>query len=234
MNNICVIYGGNSKLINSLKNDLLELFGSIILISREQVTDNSKNIKSLKYNEISDIEKQLKKYIKNSKVFYISAAAFSSDKLFLNENYDSLNTSIQVNLTNNIKLIQILMSESIKHRNGTFVFISSFRADVPTKGTCIYSSSKKFVETLFSSLAIEYSVFNQRFLTIKIGLFESGLSTNLPFDIKSKKFLKSNLSTRRVSTSKDIFSAIKFIYENEYINGTEIDMTGKLLLDLKL
>lgn len=234
MSNICVVYGGNSSLIKSIKTDLIKSFDLLILISRSETECDSEKIINIIYENIEDIAKNLKSIIRGNKITFISAAAYSSNKLFLDENFDTITESIEVNLINNIKIIQILLNESIKTRNGIFIFISSFRSDIPTKGTCIYSSSKIYMEKLFNSLSIEYSRFDQRFLILKIGLFEKGLSENLPFDISSKKFLNNNLSRKRVSTSKDIFSAIKFIIDNEYINGTELDMTGKLLIDLKI
>ena len=90
------------------------------------------------------------------------------------------------------------------------------------------------MESLFTGLAIEYSRFKLRFMSLKIGLYEGGLTKNLPFNIESEKIMKENISVGRVSNAKDIISAIRFIHENEYINGTQLDMTGKLTIDLKI
>ncbi|MBT4355303.1 MAG: hypothetical protein HOD13_12160 [Rhodospirillaceae bacterium] len=68
---------------------------------------------------------------------------------------------------------------------------------------------------------------------LKIWPYEGGLTRNLPFNIESEKITKDNISVGRVSNAKDIISTIKFIQENEYINGTQLDMTGKLTTGLK-
>jgi short-subunit dehydrogenase len=233
MNSVCVIYGGNANLINSIKNELKKTFSSVVMIVRERKYDDDNVVKYISYSQISDIKSQIIDEVKGKKIFFISAAAYTSDKLFISETKDSVEKSFQVNLFNNIELLQMLMSEAIKVKCGTFLFISSFRSDIPTIGTSLYSSSKKYMESLFTGLAIEYSRFKLRFMSLKIGLYEGGLTKNLPFNIESEKIVKENISVGRVSNAKDIISAIRFIHENEYINGTQLDMTGKLTIDLK-
>jgi len=186
----------------------------------------------INYSDIKEVCHQLDSIDLQNFVF-ISAAAFSSDLLFLNEDDSSISNLYEANIKNNIYLIQKLLQISLKLEKSKFIYVSSFRADTPSVGTCLYSSSKVFMEKLFESLSIEYSKFNIKFLILKIGLFEKGLSKNLPFDIEDKKLLKKNIASGRVSKAEDIISAIEFMIDNDYINGSTVDMTGKFKFDIK-
>lgn len=233
MIDICIIYGGNSALIKKILPTFSKRFDKVVLISRK-IDVYDKKIIALEYNLINDIFDELSILIQGNSVTFISAAAYSSDKLFVMENAETIDASIKVNVLNNIELIKFIINKNISLKKGLFIFISSFRSDVPTNGTLIYSASKKFIETLFNGLAIEYSRFHMRFVTLKIGLFEGGLVDKLPFDIHSEKIIKNNIASGRTSNAIDIVNALNFIIENEYLTGCEIDLTGKVKLDLNI
>ena len=230
----CVIYGGNSKLISGTIDYLEKKFDHIYIISRKYKGKVSKKISIFNYIESKNLINSINQIKFNTKkVHFISAAAFSTNNLFVNETQESINEIMNANIINNILITQFILSKTINHNFGKFIYISSFRADYPTTGTCLYSSTKKTIEKLFESLSFEYSKFNQKFITLKIGLFEDGLSKNLPFDINSSKFIKKNIASGRVSNTNDILKALDFIIDSEYINGCEIDLTGKIKFDIK-
>lgn len=230
----CVIYGGNSKLISRTIDFFEQKFDHIYIISRKYKGKQSNKIISIDYEKTENLLEHLNKIeFKTKKVFFISAAAYSTNNLFVNESQESINEIMNANIINNILITQFILKKTIKNNYGKFIYISSFRADYPTNGTGLYSSTKKTIEKLFESLAIEYSKFNQKFLILKIGLFEDGLSKNLPFDINSTSFIKKNIASGRVSSTKDIIKALEFLIESDYINGCELDLTGKFKFDVR-
>lgn len=230
-NKTLIIYGGNSKIIQSCINFFLDTFDNIIMISRKYSGISHDNIKIINYEE-QDMLNNLDKYLEGE-IIFISAAIFSSNELFINEDETSISKSVAVNILNNIRILQYLIKRSLDIKKGKFIYLSSFRVDSPTVGTSMYSSSKAYIEKLFDALAVEYSRFNLKFNIIKIGLSQYGLSNNLKYDIRSKKFLMNNISSARLMNNKDLESTFSYLFDNDYINGTSIDLTGKIKLDLK-
>lgn len=230
-NTTLIIYGGNSNIIQSCIEFFLKKFEKIIMISRRYSGHHHKKIDVINYEE-DNINECLDKSLDCDFVF-LSASIFTSNKLFVDENSTLVSNSVNTNIQRNIEIIQYLIKRGIDLKKGKFIYLSSFRVDFPTTGTVLYSSSKAYMEKLFESLSIEYSRFNLKFNTIKIGLSEHGLSKNLKYDLSSKKFLKENISSSRLLNNDDLESAFVFLFNNNYINGTSIDLTGKIKFDLK-
>jgi short-subunit dehydrogenase len=231
INKTLIIYGGNSKIIQSCMDFFIINFKTIIVISRIYSGKKHRKIKIIDYDKLK-IEEGLRKYLDNNFVF-ISAAVYSSNKLFVDEDTASIKNSFNINILNNIKIMQYLIKSGVNLKDGKFIYLSSFRVNFPTVGTSLYSSTKTYVEKLFESMAIEYSRFNLKFNVIKIGLTEYGLSNKLSFDLKSKRFQKNNIASLRLLNSDDLKSTFTFLFENNYVNGSSIDLTGKIKLDLK-
>lgn len=230
----CIIYGGNSKLIYKTINYLEEKFDHIYILSRKYSGKKTKKMTVINYGFTANLHSKLEEInFKTKKIYFISAAAYSTNNLFLNETEKSISEILEANIINNLIITQNILKRTIKNNFGKFIYISSFRADYPTNGTVLYSATKKTTEKLFEALTLEYSKFNQKFITLKIGLFEDGLSKNLPFDIKSKEFIKKNIANGRVSNTDDIIAALNFIIDSDYINGCELDLTGKFKFDIR-
>jgi NAD(P)-dependent dehydrogenase (short-subunit alcohol dehydrogenase family) len=60
--------------------------------------------------------------------------------------------------------------------------------------------------------------------SIQLGYFEGGLTDKVPNDILQN--VKNNISLKRLGKVKEISSLIKTIISTEYINGTNISITG--------
>jgi hypothetical protein len=57
-----------------------------------------------------------------------------------------------------------------------------------------------------------------------LGYFEGGLTDKVPTDILQN--VKNNISLKRLGKVEEISSLIKTIISTEYINGTNISITG--------
>ena len=113
-----------------------------------------------------------------------------------------------------------------KINNGTFVYLSSFRAHKPTKGTALYSSSKSFGETFFKSIGIEYGMFNVTTHIIRMGAFEGKMLFNLSENYKKK--IEKNISLKKFGSAKDLSSLIGFCIKNKYTNSGILEINGGL------
>ena len=77
------------------------------------------------------------------------------------------------------------------------------------------------------SVVNEYSRFNITCNTISIGLADTPMFHSLP-ENKKKELLK-EVPGKKIIDSNDINSAVRFILENDSINGQTINLDGGML-----
>ena len=131
---------------------------------------------------------------------------------------------IDVGISKNLYITQILLAEMLKRRKGRIINLSSFRAFAPTKGTSVYSAIKSFTNTLSKGLGLEYGRFDITSNTISIGFAESKLLDS----IKDDKLLgyKKSISKNKFLPSKEFTDCIKFIIQSAYMNSAILDLEG--------
>ena len=114
----------------------------------------------------------------------------------------------------------------IKMKKGTFIFLSSFRAKAPTRGTSIYSASKIFVETFLSTIGKEYGALGINTVSIRLGAFDGKMFYEMGEEKKAQ--IMQAIGNRRLGSPNDLQNVIRFIVENNYLNGGIIDLDGGL------
>jgi NADP-dependent 3-hydroxy acid dehydrogenase YdfG len=162
------------------------------------------------------------------KISFIGAAFSRQASLFVNETADSLKRMIDVNINLYIEALSILLPRMIHAKFGRLIYLSSFRATNPIKGTTIYSASKAFGESLFSGIGKEYGRFNISASTIRMGFFDAGMMDDYQEEAKSKA--KQSISLNRLGASSDLESAITFCLDNPYLSSGVIELNGGLNL----
>ena len=169
--------------------------------------------------------------------YFIKKNEFDILIIFSNYNYDSFLHKYCVNIDEfdeqidiNIKGNFLLISESLKKmRNknwGRIIIASSVTVDRPLIGTGIYSSCKSFFENIVKTIAIENASKNITANCIQLGYMDGGLLYKLPDEFIEK--IKNEIPSKRIGNIDEISNTIKFIIDNEYINGSVIKLTGGL------
>jgi 3-oxoacyl-[acyl-carrier protein] reductase len=155
-------------------------------------------------------------------IIYLSVK--NIDGLIHKQTKETTEDQINVNLYG---FLNILRHSTIKLREkgyGRIIYISSVLSKKPIRGTGIYSACKSFCDNIIRTYSLENSKYGITSNSIQLGYFEGGLTDKVPTDILQN--VKNNISLKRLGKVEEISSLIKTIISTEYINGTNISITG--------
>lgn len=113
-------------------------------------------------------------------------------------------------------------------RPGKIVLMSSFLSTRPVKGAGIYSASKAFIDNLVKTSSLEAAKDGITINSIQAGYFEAGLTHKLPKSILEK--LPSTIPVGRVGKIEELALAIRFLFQNDYVTGSNLMIDGGVSL----
>lgn len=90
-----------------------------------------------------------------------------------------------------------------------------------------YSATKAAIAALTVVWAKELSGYGIRSVALAPGYIDSPLTGNIPEEVRNR-ILSSQIPLKRMAEINEITHAIRFIIENDYINGRVIDIDGGL------
>lgn len=154
----------------------------------------------------------------------INLFAISVNKLFVNLTQDEWNNNMNININYHIKILQTIIFKMISNKWGRIINISSIVAEKCNIGTSSYASSKAAIIALSNTLAHEYGKFNITSNVLTLGYFNTGLINYFTEDEKVKILQK--IPSKKLGEIKDIFLAIEFVINSNYLNGTQIKIDG--------
>lgn len=174
-------------------------------------------------NDILRFAKVLKTK-KYRKIVVVHMATLNKDNLALNvssEDWDKVfSINVKANFLLNKYLIPLMMAQSW----GRIIHISSYVANNGVAGTLTYSASKSALRGLSNVLSKEYSRFGVTSNIIQLGYFEDGLINSIN---KSKAGeIRKQIPSKKFGKVVNIFNAIKFIIDSDYVTGSTISIDG--------
>ena len=146
------------------------------------------------------------------------------DKLAVQFRTDDWDQVMDVNLRGNFFLTRALLMTMIKQNWGRIIHISSVACIRGIPGTLAYSTTKSGLLGMSRVLANEYARFGITSNVLLAGYFNTGLIETLSEKVQ-KKILES-IPSGRLGDPMNIFNAVKFIIESEYVNGSAINIDG--------
>jgi 3-oxoacyl-[acyl-carrier protein] reductase len=123
------------------------------------------------------------------------------------------------------RFVEQLVSHRIK---GTVVSISSISAR-GNAGQTAYSAAKAGVIALTSTWAKELGPLGFRFAAISPGFLDT-LSTQTALSPGIQDRLKNQIPLRRFGQAEHVYLALRYIMENDYVNGTVLEVDGGLVI----
>lgn len=122
-----------------------------------------------------------------------------------------------------------VVDHMLRHRKkGVVVSMSSISAH-GNMGQSAYSAAKAGVDALTRTWTKELSGFGLRFVSIAPGFLNTpSTQAALSETILSK--LKQQIPLRRLGEVEHIYQAVRFIVENDYVNGTVLEIDGGLVM----
>tara|TARA_X000000368_G_C23016256_1_gene705843 strand:+ start:907 stop:1602 length:696 start_codon:yes stop_codon:yes gene_type:complete len=219
-----VIYGASSDIISSVFKEF-EDSNFISLINRtEPEYKKGKIINTNDSEYLHNLQKTVAEVNKSEILVYLNAAVFQKDELFVSHDDDDIEKMIDVGITKNLFITQVLLQEMLKRRKGRIIHLSSFRAFAPTNGTVIYSAIKAFTNAFSKGAGLEYGRFDITSNILSIGFAQSKLLESLE-DEKLKLFKKS-ISKNKFLPPSEFINSIRFLIQSSYINSSIIDLEG--------
>jgi 3-oxoacyl-[acyl-carrier protein] reductase len=115
-----------------------------------------------------------------------------------------------------------------RHKKGVVINMSSISAN-GNAGQSAYSAAKSGVNALTRTWAKELGGFGIRFVSIAPGFLDTP-STQKALSEAILTKLKQQIPLRRLGEVEHIYQAVRFIVENDYLNGTVLEVDGGLVI----
>lgn len=201
-----------------------EIYG---LYSKNKISINHKNVKLNQINIESETE--IKEYISSIRnnlknIVLVNFAACSIDGLSSKYTSKDWDTSFNINVKSNFLFSKYLSPIMIANKWGRIINISSVRSQNGAVGASAYASSKSALIGFNRSIAKEYARFGITSNILNLGYFDSGLFKKFSPERKSKYL--SEVASKKLGSSNDIFNAIHFLISSDYTNGSVITIDG--------
>lgn len=223
---IILLFGASSGIASELIKFFKKKFTIYAFYNQKKITSKLK-LKKIKLNFLrnNEISTKLKKLnLKSQKITIINFASIKIDKLSFNINNKNLKQTFQINTFSFFKILQILLPTMMKSKWGRVIDISSTGGLAGEKGTLLYSVSKNASLSMMKVLSQEYGAFNITFNSLLLGNFDVGLFKLLKQDIKNE--ILKRIPSRKTGDIINIYNAIKFLINSDYVNGSSIKIDG--------
>jgi len=223
------LFGASSGIASKLINYLKKEYDVYAFFNKNKIK-NSSNVKKIKLNLLNNKEilsKLNNINIRKSNLVIINFAAIKIDKLSININEKDIFKTFDINTFSFLKILQILLPSMIRRKWGRVINISSTGGLTGEKGTLLYSTSKSASLSMMRVMSQEYGLFNITFNSLILGNFNFGLFKTLK--TKIKKNIIQNIPSRKTGKIVNIFNAIDFLINSEYVNGSSIKIDGGYL-----
>ena len=176
------------------------------------------------YSEVSNWIETIKGKI--SKLTLINCAGNNYNSFAHKADVDNWSQVIDVNLTGTFNVIRAVLPIMREVGYGRIINFSSIVAQMGIPGTSAYAASKAGLWGLSKSIAVENAAKGITINNLNLGYFDIGMIKEVPE--KFQEIIKEKIPTRNFGNPENIFNAVKFLMETDYINGTSIDINAGL------
>lgn len=166
-------------------------------------------------------------FSKNPPNSLILNASDNKNILFDQLNQESIDSTIKINLTSTIYIIQNALENMIHNKFGRIVLIGSIWSKNTRPSKSIYSITKSSLAGLCSTLTIEYAQYNILTNILSPGFVETEMTANNLSEKDKEEFIK-RIPQKRFAKPSEIADLAYFMGsdQNTYITGQEIFVDG--------
>jgi len=200
--------------------DVFGTFNTGNPISNEE--DRFTQVDILDTENVSDWINSLKDRLNNIVLFNCAGSNYNS---FAHKaDVKSWAKLINVNLVGTFNVIHALLPIMREQNYGRIINFSSIVAQMGIPGTSAYAASKSGLWGMIKSIAVENATKGITINNLNLGYFNIGMITEVP--PKFQEIIKSKIPTGDFGDPENIFRALKFIIEADYLTGTSVDING--------
>lgn len=165
---------------------------------------------------------------KLSKLKIINCAGVSYNAFAHKADLDAWQNVIETNVFGTFNVIRAFLPAMREQGFGRIVNFGSVVAQRAVPGTSAYATSKAALWGLTKSLAVENASKGVTVNTINLGYSDIGMGlTEIP--PAHREELMKKIPSGRFASADEILKTVRFFFENEYVNGTAIDLSGALV-----
>jgi len=185
----------------------------------------------MKKLDVSD-HREVKQWIdeltgKLDHVVLLNCAGVNYNALAHKADPESWANVIRTNLIGTFNMISAVLPVMRGQNFGRIINFSSVVGQMGVAGTSAYSASKTGMIGLTKSIAAENATKGITINNLRLGYFNIGMITEVPE--KFQQVIKDKIPTGEFGDPRNIWNAVNFLINNDYINGTNIDMNAGLV-----
>jgi 3-oxoacyl-[acyl-carrier protein] reductase len=155
-------------------------------------------------------------------IIYLSVKNY--DGLIHKQTNELVKEQVDVNIFGFLNVLRHSTEKMREKKFGRVIYISSVLSKNPIRGTGIYSASKSFCDNLIRTYSLENSKYGITSNSIQLGYFEGGLTEKVPPEVLSN--VLKMIPLKRLGMVSEMSNLVSTIIETEYINGTNLSITG--------
>jgi 3-oxoacyl-[acyl-carrier protein] reductase len=240
---VAIVTGGAGNLGLSIAKGLLENDVTVIVLDIDKEKLKQLDTRLIAYDVditnyqlaqkcIDDIVNKFSKIdilVNNAGVIYNEPLINIMNPSSMKHSYDTFKKNLEINL-NSVFILSSIVAEKmvLKRTKGVIINISSISAK-GNAGQTAYSASKAAVEAMTKTWAKELGSFGIRSVAIAPGFINTD-STSEALNESAIKHIKSNTPLKRLGETENICQSIVYIIENDFINGTVVEVNGGLTI----
>ena len=176
------------------------------------------------YLEVSNWIETIRSKI--SKLTLINCAGNNYNSFAHKADVDNWSNVINVNIIGTFNVIRVVLPIMREEGYGRIINFSSIVAQMGIPGTSAYAASKAGLWGLSKSIAVENATKGITINNLNLGYFDIGMIKDVPE--KFQEIIKEKIPTGNFGNPDNIFNAVKFLMETDYINGSSIDINAGL------
>ena len=204
-----------------------------------QLTKQNKIVFGTKFNTKADVhnidyvdiinEEKIDQWLRSlplKKIILVNCAGVNYNSFAHKSNLWEWQNVININLVGAFKMIHAVLPYMRKECFGRIINLSSVVSQTSVMGTSSYAASKSALTGMIRSIAKENARNGITINNINLGYFNCGMISEVPDEFQ--KNLKEAIPNGDFGDPKQILNTINYIVENDYLNGTEINLNGGL------
>ena len=225
-----IIITGASRGIGSYLFNEFRLKGETVFGTYNSTTPNSEQLEYMAKVNIAN-SSNVKTWIDSikhsfEKTVLINCAGITYNSFAHKADLESWSNVITTNLIGTFNVIREVLPVMREKGYGRIINMSSVVAQTFVPGTSAYAASKSGLWGLTKSIAAENAKKGITINNLNLGYFNLGMINDVPKEYQSKS--KEKILAENFGEPENILSSVKYLINNDYINGTSIDVNGGL------
>ena len=176
------------------------------------------------FNEIVEWFYKIKPELKS--VVLLNCAAINYNRYAHKSDLNKWHEVIQINLLGTFNMIRAILPFMREQNYGRIVNFSSVLAQRGVAGTSAYAASKAALWGMSKSIAAENAGKNITINCLNLGYFNLGMIEQVSEELQDE--IKKSIPAGDFGDPENIYKAIRFLIESNYVNGSSIDINGGL------